>query len=133
MCHLGFYPWIEDIQDSIRKKADDEEVQNIYRTLEIDAMYVLWITLGIRIILMFAYLASFKLSKSFLYIEGIYLLFLASIPMKIDSERHSFAFVSMVLWLFAYYIDFFASWLFLNVISVTIYFVIFPLVYDYEG
>ena len=96
-------------------------------------MYVLWITLGLRIILMFTYLVSFKMSKSFLYIEGIYLLFLASIPMKIESERHSFAFIPMVLWLFAYYIDFFVSWLFLNLVSVTIYFVIFPIVYDYES
>ena len=107
-----------------------DKPNNIFSKLGVDVMYVLYIALGLRVVALFTFLVSHKISRCFFFVEGLYLVMIASIPLQLGQARNSFAFLGLMLWILAYYTDFLISWLYLNAVSGTIYFVIIPIVYQ---
>ena len=68
-------------------------------------------------------------AKSYFFLEGIYFLILALIPMQLGIFRNLITFIVMMIWLTVYFTDFVIDFIFLNVVSFGIFFIIYPSVY----
>ena len=58
---------------------------------------------------------------------------LGFIPMDVGILRNFATFSVLIQWLLLYYTDFLANWLFLNLVTIIVYFVAYPLTYVDEG
>ena len=70
------------------------------------------------------------MGESYFFLEGIYFLVLALIPMQLGIFRNLITFLVMILWLTVYFTDFVINLIYLNVVSVIIFFLIYPSVYN---
>ena len=89
--------------------------------------------LALRVLATLPYCVWPQTARAYFYIEGVYIILLGFIPMDVGILRNFATFSVLIQWLLLYYTDFLANWLFLNLVSIVVYFVAYPLTYPDEG
>ena len=82
-----------------------------------------------RILLALPFLFWPASAKSYFFVEGMYFLVLALIPMKLSIFRNLVTFVVMLLWLATYYTELVLNIIWLNIVAIMTFFLIYPSVY----
>ena len=82
-----------------------------------------------RILLALPFLFWPASAKSYFFVEGMYFLVLALIPMNLSIFRNLVTFVVMLLWLAIYYTELVLNIIWLNIVAIMTFFLIYPSVY----
>ena len=128
--HLCLYSYLEGPLFLQYGENDEEDAKNFFEQNGVDSKFFLFVALSMRILLVLPFIFWPASAKSYFYLEGVYFLVLALIPMQLSIFRNLVTFVVMLLWLAVFYTDFVLNIIWLNLVSIMTYFLIYPYMYS---